>query len=195
MVNVDTNTLCQERTDIILLKKHSDSTKMLSEPDIINILDALMTTQLLSLVDVFVNRQSEYLWVQTVFLFFLYSYQANFIQGLLKKNEKNLARSFIFTFRYADHVLSLNTSTFGDFVELEIKDNTDTDRSASYIDLHLEIDSQGRLRTKHYDNRDYFNFPIVSFPFLCNNIPAYGVYISQLIRYSRACGSYQDFLS
>ena len=24
--------------------------------------------------------------------------------------------------------------------------------------------------------------------------PAYGVYISQLIRYSRACGSYQDFL-
>jgi hypothetical protein len=32
---------------------------------------------------------------------------------------------------------------------------------------------------------------------LCSNIPAapaYGVYISQLIRYSRACGSYQDFL-
>ena len=25
-------------------------------------------------------------------------------------------------------------------------------------------------------------------------VPAYGVYISQLIRYSRACGSYQDFL-
>jgi hypothetical protein len=24
--------------------------------------------------------------------------------------------------------------------------------------------------------------------------PAYGVYISQLIRYSRACGSYHDFL-
>ena len=32
--------------------------------------------------------------------------------------------------------------------------------------------------------------------FLCSNIPAapiYGVYASQLIRYSRACGSYQDF--
>ena len=38
---------------------------------------------------------------------------------------------------------------------------------------------------------------IVNFPFICNNIPAaptYGVYISQLIRYSRACDSYQDFL-
>jgi len=33
--------------------------------------------------------------------------------------------------------------------------------------------------------------------FISSNIPAapaYGVYISQLIRYSRACGSYQDFL-
>jgi hypothetical protein len=27
--------------------------------------------------------------------------------------------------------------------ELEIKDTTDTDRSASYLDLHLEIDKQG----------------------------------------------------
>ena len=53
------------------------------------------------------------------------------------------------------------------------------------------------VTTKLYDKRDDFNFPIVNFPFICSNIPAapaYGVYISQLIRYSRACGSYQDFL-
>jgi hypothetical protein len=34
-------------------------------------------------------------------------------------------------------------------------------------------------------------------PFICSNIPAataYGAYISQLIRYSWACGSYQDCL-
>ena len=57
-------------------------------------------------------------------------------------------------------------------------------------------DSEGRLRTKLYDKRDNFNFPIVNFLFICSNIPAapvHGVYISQLIRYSRACGSYQDF--
>jgi hypothetical protein len=133
---------------------------------------------------------------------FLYSYEADFIQGLLKKNEKKLARSFNFMFRYIDGVLSLNNSRFGDFVdrinpiEFEIKDTTDTDRSASYLDLHLEIDSEGRLRTKLYNKRDYFNFPIVNFPFICSNIPAapaYEVYISQMIRYSRACGSYQDF--
>ena len=38
---------------------------------------------------------------------FLYSYEADFIQGFLKKNEKKLARSFNFTFRYIDDVLSL----------------------------------------------------------------------------------------
>ena len=34
-------------------------------------------------------------------------------------------------------------------------------------------------------------------PFISSNIPAspaYGVYISQLIRYSRACAQYSDFL-
>ena len=105
-------------------------------------------------------------------------------------------------FRYIDDVLSLNKSRLGDFVdriypiELEIKDTTDTDTSASYLDLHLEIDNEGRLRTKLYDKRDDFNFPIVNFPFICSNIsaaPAYGVCISLLIRYSRACGSYQNF--
>ena len=134
---------------------------------------------------------------------FLFSYVTDFIQRLLKKNEKKLVRSFNFTFRYIDDVLSLNNFSFGDFVdriypiELEIKDTKDTDRSASYLDLHLEIDSEGRLRTKLYDKRDDLNFPIVNFPFICSNLPAapaYEVYISQLIRYSRACGSYQDFL-
>jgi len=111
--------------------------------------------------------------------------------------------SFVCVKLYIQDALSLNNSRFGDFVdriypvELEIKDTTDTDRSASYLDLYLEIDSEGRLRTKLFDKRDGFNFPIVNFPFICSNIPVaptYGVYISQLIRYSRACGSYQKFI-
>ena len=36
---------------------------------------------------------------------FLYSHEADFIQGLLKKNEKKLVRSFNFTFRYIDDAL------------------------------------------------------------------------------------------
>jgi hypothetical protein len=54
-------------------------------------------------------------------------------------------------FSCIDDVLSLDNSMFGDFVdciypiELEIKDTTDTDMSASYLDLHLEIDSVRQL--------------------------------------------------
>jgi len=69
--------------------------------------------------------------------------------------------------------------------------------SASYLNLQLEITNGGRLKTKLYDNRDDFTFPIVNFHFISNNIPASpanGVYISQLIRYSRACAQYSDFL-
>ena len=74
-------------------------------------------------------------------------------------------------------------------------DTTYTARSASYLDVHLEVDNDDRLRTKLYHKGDDFNFPILNFPFICSNIqPAYGAYISQLIRYSRACGSYHDFL-
>ena len=95
-----------------------------------------------------------------------YSYETDFIQGLLKKNEKKLARSFNFTLHYIYDVLSLNNSRFGDFVdciypiEPEIKDTTDADRSASYLDLHIEIDSEGRLRTILYDKRDDLIFPL-----------------------------------
>jgi len=35
--------------------------------------------------------------------------------------------------------------------ELEIKDTADTARPASYLYIHLEIDIEGRLRTKIYD--------------------------------------------
>ena len=126
---------------------------------------------------------------------FLYYFEADFMQVLLRKKDKKLAISFNSTFRLIDNVLSLNNSKFGDYVEriypieLEIKDTTDTVKSASYLDLHLEIDNEGRLKTKLYDKRDDFSFPIVNFQFLSSNIPAapaYGVYISQFIRYSRA---------
>jgi hypothetical protein len=124
---------------------------------------------------------------------------ADFIQGLLKKNEGKLARSFNFTLHYIDDALPLNNSRLGDCIDriyplvLEINDTTDTDKSASFLDLRIDIYSEGWLRTKLNDKRDDFNIHIVNFPFICSNIPAapsYGIFISQLIRYSRACGSY-----
>ena len=101
-------------------------------------------------------------------------------------------------FLYTDDVFSLNN--FVDHIypiEPEKKDTTDTDMSTSNLDLQLEIDSQGRLRTKLYGKRDDFIIPIVNFRFMRSTFPAahaYGVCIAQMIRYSSACGSYQDYL-
>jgi len=55
---------------------------------------------------------------------------------------------------------------------LEIKDTTDTDRSTSYLDTHLESDSKRGGTKRIFTTNDDFNFPIVNFPFLWSNIPA-----------------------
>jgi hypothetical protein len=78
-----------------------------------------------------------------------------------------------------------------------VKDTTDTAWSASFLDLCLEFDDSGQISTKIYDKRDDFNFKIINFPNMCSNIPAspaYGVYISQLIRYARASSNNSEFL-
>ena len=82
-------------------------------------------------------------------------------------------------------------------LELEIKDMTESNTSASYLDLLLSIGRDGQLRTSLYDKRDYFNFHITNFSFLSSNISSstvYGVFISQLIQYARACSSYECFI-
>ena len=81
--------------------------------------------------------------------------------------------------------------------ELEIKDTTESNTFASHLDLLLLIESDGQLCYSLYDKCDDFNFHITNFPFPSSNIPsspAYGVFISQLIRYARACSSYGFFI-
>ena len=53
--------------------------------------------------------------------------------------------------------------------------------SASYWDISLYRDINGKLTTQLYDKRDYITFFIVNFPYLFSNkplSPAYVVYIS-----------------
>jgi hypothetical protein len=58
--------------------------------------------------------------------------------------------------------VALNTITITlDPNELEVKDTTDTQKSASYLGLHLEIDNG-----ENYDKRDDFTFPIINFPLI-----------------------------
>ena len=100
-------------------------------------------------------------------------------------------------------VLSINNSRFAEFLaliyppELEVKETTDTASSASFLDIYLEFDDSGKISATIFDKRDDFNFKIINFPNMCNNIPAspaYGVYISHLIHYETASSNYSDFL-
>ncbi|KAK3092077.1 hypothetical protein FSP39_024992 [Pinctada imbricata] len=134
---------------------------------------------------------------------FLYSYEAEFIQSLVSEGKRYLASDFNFTYRYIDDVLSINNPKFADYLssiypsELEVKETTETNNSASYLDIMLSYDTDGHMNTSLYDKRDDFNFSITNFPFLSSNIPsspAYGVFISQLIRYARASTKYTDFV-
>jgi hypothetical protein len=135
------------------VNNHSDSTKKFSETEIINMLEFFIENTF-AMFSGRVFHQTVGIPMRTNCTpslpdLFFYSYDVDFIQGFHKKNEEKLSRSFNFTFCYIDDVLSLNNSRFGDFVdginpsliELEIKDTTNTDRSDSYLDLNLEIDS------------------------------------------------------
>ena len=79
--------------------------------------------------------------------------------------------------------------------ELELKKTTESHDSCSYLDLNISI-LNGKFCTDLYDKRDTFSFSIVNFPHMDSNIPskpAYGVVISQLVRYLRICCNYEDF--
>ena len=81
--------------------------------------------------------------------------------------------------------------------ELEIKDTTESITSASYLDLLLSIVRDGQLHITIYDKRDDYNFHITNRSFPRSNIPsspAYGVFISQFIKYTRACSMYECFI-
>ena len=133
---------------------------------------------------------------------FLYSYEAEFVQSLLQAGTKHLAQQFNFTYRYVVDLLSLKNTKCAEYLkfnypsEVEIKETTETAFSSSHLDCYLYIDN-GKLATRLYDKQDDLNFPIVNFPFLSSNIPsaqAYGVYVSQLTPYARACSNYQYFM-
>ena len=134
---------------------------------------------------------------------FLYSYENEFLDKLIKEGKRKLARRFNLSYPYIDDLISFNNKRFKEFIsdiypkELTISETTESTSVASYLDLLFMRDRSNNITTKLYDKRDVFGFHIVNFPFMSSNIPsapAYGVYASQLVRYARCCSNYSDFL-
>ena len=126
---------------------------------------------------------------------FLYSYENEFLDKLIKEGKRKLARRFNLSYRYIDDLISFNNKRFKEFIsdiypkELTISETTESTSVASYLDLLFTQDRSNNITTKLYDKRDAFGFHIVNFPFMSSNIPsapAYGVYASQLIHYLRS---------
>ena len=115
---------------------------------------------------------------------FLFCYERDFMTSLSDIKQAELIEAFKSTYRYLDDLLNIANN----------KANT-SDTEAPFLDWHLTI-SNGFVSSKIYDKRDDFDFDIVNFPFLDGDVPrstAYGVYISQLIRFARVSSHVVDF--
>ena len=132
---------------------------------------------------------------------FLYSYENEFLNKLIKEGKRKLARKFNLSYRYIDDLISFNNTRFKEFIsdiypkELTISETTESTSIASYLDLLFIRDKSNNITTKLYGKRDAFGFHIVNFPFMSNNIPsapANCVFAPQLIRYARCCSNYSD---
>ena len=134
----------------------------------------------------------------------LYSYENKFLDKLVKESRRKLTRKFNLLYRYIDDLISFNSKRFNEFIsdiyptELTIFETTESISVASYLDLLFTRDENSNITTTLDDKRDAFGSYVVNFPFMSSNIPsapAYGVYASQLICYTRCCSNYSDFLS
>ena len=134
---------------------------------------------------------------------FLYSYENEFLDKLIKEGKRKLARKFSLSYCYIDDLISFNNTRFKEFIsdvypkELTISETTESTSIASYLDLLFIRDKNNNITTKLYHKHDAFGFQIVNFPFKSSNIPsapAYGVHTSQLIHYAHCYSNYSDFL-
>ena len=132
---------------------------------------------------------------------FLFCYERDFTLSLSEDNQSGVIEAFNSTSRYLDDLLHIDNNFFDCMVnrlyasELQLNKANVSDAEASFLDLHLSL-SDNFVRTKIYDKRDDFDFDIVNFPFLDDDVPrsaSYGVYISQLIRFARVSSHVDDF--
>ena len=106
---------------------------------------------------------------------FLYSYENEFLDNMIRSGHRRLARSFNLCYRYTDDLIVFNNKKFLDYLKANKSDHL-----ADYLDLTFIMDSGSKLQTRLYNKRDDFDFHIVNFPFPSSNIPSgpsYGVYI------------------
>ena len=132
---------------------------------------------------------------------FLFCYERDFITSLSGDNQAYIIEAFYLTSRYLDDLLNIDNPYFEGMVkqiyppELQLNKANTTDTEILFLDLHISI-SNDFVSSKIHCKRDDFDFYIVNFPFLDDDVPrhpSYNVYIFQLIRFARVCIHVEDF--
>ena len=123
------------------VREHSDSKNKYTEDDIINMLEFLVD----NIFVVFGGNVFQQIVGIPMGKTMCSSSSRHFCthtkRSLLSTGKKKLASQFNFTYRYIDDVLSINNLDFEHFLgqmhhaDLEIKDTTESNTSASYLDL------------------------------------------------------------
>ena len=117
----------------------------------------------------------------------------------LSINKADIIKAFNSTSRYLDDLPNIYNPSFEGMVnqiyppELQLNKVNTSDTEAPFW-IHISI-TNGFVSSKIYYKRDDFDFDILNFPFLDDDVPrgpSYGVYISQLIRLARVC-SHVDY--
>ena len=107
---------------------------------------------------------------------FLYSYENEFLDKLIKEDKRKLARKFNLSYHYIDDLISFNNERFKEFISdiyakvLTISETTEFSSVASYLDLLFTQNKSKNITTRLLDKRDTFGFHIVNFPIMSRNI-------------------------
>ena len=89
---------------------------------------------------------------------FLYSYENEVLDELIKEGKRKLARKFSLSYRYIDDLISFINKRFKEFIsdiypkELTISKTTESTSVVSYLDLLFNRDENNNITTNYMTN-------------------------------------------
>ena len=100
--------------------------------------------------------------VASLSVLFLYSYENESLDNMVRSGHRRLARSFKLYYRYTNDLIVFSNKRFSDYISevdqsrLILENSNKSDHLSNCLDVTSVIDSGGKLPTRFYDKRDDF---------------------------------------
>ena len=138
---------------------------------------------------------------------FLHRYEYKYILSLISSGDVPKAKKLSNCSRYLDDLLCLNDDGIFETIynliyppEMKLSKTNATNQKVDYLDLDIfikEYNGRAYFASNLYDKRHHFPFKVINYPNLkysnIPNSPAYGIFISQLVRLTRVCSTMEGF--